>query len=183
MRKKILETLGESMKEELDPRWWIRVKKDLEKATSTAQKSFKTPGVIIGFLEENEKKTSYLIRLNDGDVGVYSTDVLSQKELSTGIKIKSNLPDPENVVQEPDKETFTFEVLREQIKLLPRLWLKRNIDSLMRGEDIQCPTSFSTWVLLTPEKKRDGTLIKLLKIAVEYEGLRGLARYNDYATS
>ncbi len=168
---------------EVDPKWCVKVKEDLEKAINTAQVSFKTPGVIIGFEENDSKKTGYLIRLNDGDVGVYPIHILGKKVLQTGIKIKSNLPNPKNVVREPNPDIFAFEVLREQIKLLPRMWLKKNIVSLLKGESIQCGDSFNSWVLLSPSRKKDLTLIKLLKIAVEYEGLRGLARYNDYASS
>ncbi len=176
---------GRTMSTEVNPKWkWcIKIKEDLEKALETARISFKTPGVIIGFEEDNSKKTGYLIRLNNGDVGVYPIHILGKKELQTGIKIKSNLPNPKNVVQEPSQNIFTFEVLREQIKLLPRMWLNRSIISLAKGEDIDCTNSFNSWVLLPPNKKKDLTLIKLLKMAVEYEGLRGLARFNDYASS
>ncbi len=166
------------------PLWWKKIQLDLEKAAIASQKSFDTPGVIIGFtVDEQENKTGYLIRLNDNEVGEYPKRLLGKKELPTGVKLKSNLPDPINIVLEPDKEIFAFEVLREQIKLLPRLWLKRNITSLIRGEIIKPPASFSQWVLLPPEKKKDQPLIDMLISVITYEGLRGLARFNDYASS
>ncbi len=161
--------------------WWDKIKCDLDKAVQAAQKSFKAPGVIIGFTGD-EEKTGYLIRLNNGEVGVYSKHILGKRDLPTGVKIKSNLPNPKNTVIEPQAETFTFEVLREQIKLLPRLWLKGNIKLLLAGEDIKPVQNFDKWVLLTPEKKQDKQLLGLLKTVVEYEGLRGLARFNDYAS-
>ncbi len=166
--------------------WWKKVQGDLEKAATAAQKSFNTPGVVIGFTsDESENKTGYLVRLNDGDVGEYPKSLLGgneKKEIPTGVKIRSNLPEPTNVVLEPSQETFAFEVLREQIKLLPRLWLKRNITSLIHEEVIKEPTSFGQWVLLPADKKQDLDLIKLLEAATSYEGLKGLARFNDYSS-
>ncbi len=161
--------------------WWYKVKMDLDKAIQAAQKSFKTPGVIIGFTGD-EKKTGYLIRLNNGDVGVYSKEILGEIDLPTGVKIKSNLPEPKNVVLEPSQEEFAFEVLREQVQLLPRLWLKKGVANLMDGNEIVPPEDFGKWVLLPPEK-RDTERIALLKAVVSYEGLRGLARFNDYRIS
>ncbi len=161
--------------------WWDKIKIDLEKAVQAAQKSFKTPGVIIGFTGD-EEKTGYLIRLNNGEVGVYSKHILGKKDLPTGVKIKSNLPNPRNTIIEPEIETFTFEVLREQIKLLPRMWLKRNIALLINGAEIQIPSDFNKWVLLSQKDKEDKKLLSLLEMATEHEGLRGLARFNDYAS-
>lgn len=120
--------------------------------------------------------------MNNGEVGEYPKQALGGRKLPTGVKLKSNLPEPTNVVLEPNQEVFTFEVLREQIKLIPRLWLNRNISLLMHGKEIQPPASFQAWVLLPPDKKKDKALIHLLEVAVQYEGLRGLARYNDYAS-
>ncbi len=163
------------------PDWWNRVKSDLIDVAAAAQKSFITPGVIIGFTETDDIKSGYLIRLKDGSVGEYQKHILAKTELQTGIRIKSNLPEPSNIVTEPDQEIFAFEVLREQIKLIPRSWLRKNITSLLNGDDIEEPASFYNWVLLSLEKKKDSELIAMLESVVNYEGLRGLARFNDYA--
>ncbi len=166
-------------------KWWSMVKVDLEKAAAAAQKSFMTPGVIIGFEEDdtgNGNKKSYLIRLKSGEVGEYLPHILGKKDLPTGVRIKSDLPEPMNIVIEPDPESFAFEVLREQIKLLPRLWLMRNITSLLNDKEIIEPDAFHRWILLSPERKKDSALINMLETVVNYEGLRGLARFNDYAS-
>ncbi len=166
-------------------KWWSMVKVDLEKAAAAAQKSFMTPGVIIGFEEDdtgNGIKKSYLVRLKSGEVGEYQPHVLGKKDIPTGVRIKSDLPEPRNVVIEPDRESFAFEVLREQIKLLPRLWLNRNITFLLNDKEITEPEAFHKWILLSPERKKDHALIGMLETVVNYEGLRGLARFNDYAS-
>ncbi len=162
--------------------WWTKVHLDLTKAATAAQKSFITPGVIIGFTEEDSIKTGYLIRLNDGSVGEYKKQVLGQKDFPTGVKLKSNLPEPSNVVHEPKQEVFAFEVLREQIHLLPKAWLYKNITALINGDSIAEPKEFERWILLPLKRKEDSELLNMLKTVAAYEGLRGLARFNDYVS-
>ncbi len=167
-----------------DPLWWLKISRDLRMASKTAARSFEDPGVIIGFeADENDTKINYFIRLNTGKVGSFSRKSLGNKDLLTGIKIKNTLPEPQEIIDDPDIGTFTFEVLREQIKLLPRLWLKRNISLLLNNKEINAPSmTFSNWVLLSPKKRQDRYLTNLLESAVKYEGLKGLARFNDYAS-
>jgi hypothetical protein len=124
-----------------------------------------------------------LIRLNTGEVGVYATKLLGSKNLHTGIKIKGELPEPEEVTEDPAETAFIFEVIREQIKLIPRIWLQKSIRALIRDDTIDFPDTFKQWVLLSPKKKEDSELISLLEKATAYEGLKGLARYNDHAAN
>ncbi len=163
--------------------WKERVHHDLTKAVQAAERSFNTPGVIVGFQDRDGEKTDYLVRLNDGNIGLYSKKTLGGKELHTGIKIRGNLPEPKKLVGDPDITTFIFEVLREQIKLIPRIWLRIQINRVLEKQSIEIPDVFQDWVLLPKDKKKDKTLMKLLELALEYEGLRGLARYNDYSNN
>ncbi len=161
-------------------KWWDKITNDLYKAVIAAQKSYRTPGVIIGYTGD-DVKTGYLIRLKNQEVGVYKKHILGKNDIPTGVKIKSNLPEPKYTVLEPDVEIFTFEVLREQIKLLPRLWLKKSIKLLMKGEGLSPVEDFDRWVLLPQKKKLDKELLSLLELVASVEGLKGLARYNDYS--
>lgn len=166
------------------PLWWTKVYRDLKSAAAAAKKSFITPGVVIGFnVDDNDQKIQYLIRMPNGGVGLYDKKALHGKDLPTGVRIKSSMSDPEMMVDEPDRDAFAFEVLREQIQLLPRMWLKRNITLLLNNSHVNRPNlSFSDWVLLSPSKRKDRYLTNLLESAVKYEGLKGLARFNDYAS-
>ena len=169
--------------EKQSPLWWSKIYLDLKTAAKAAEKSFTNPGVVIGFVEDQDDKISFIIRLESGEAGYFSKEMFGNRDLPTGAKIKKNLPQPEKIVEDPDSSAFAYEVLREQIKLLPRLWLKRNIEALISGKDIQEPKlTFNEWVLLSPKKRRDRHLVNLLESAVKYEGLKGLARFNDYAS-
>ena len=166
------------------PQWIKRVIEDVKNTINAAERSFKTPGVIVGFTDDdNGEKMNYLIRLTDGEIGVYPKHILGQKDFHTGIKIRGRLPEPKTVAMEPDIASFIFEVLREQIKLIPRIWLKSQIRNILNGQEVNIGNDFYPWVLISPEKKKDKQLLKLLEMATAYEGLKGLARYNDYASN
>ena len=170
-------------KGERPPIWWVKVSGGLTSSVRAAKLSFYTAGVIVGFEEEDNQKIGYIIRLNDEEVGYYSKETLGNKDLPIGVRLKNRLPEPETIVDSPQLSTFTFEVLREQIKLVPRMWLKKQIDLLLNNQKILPPQnpSFKNWVLLNSDKKKDRYLINLLEAAVKYEGLKGLSRFNDYA--
>jgi hypothetical protein len=159
--------------------WQKKVQEDLERLVSLAEESFKTPGVIVGYLEKDNRKSKYMIRMANGDVGLYPRKVLGDRDLHTGLKIKNKLPKPETIVSEPDLAVFIFEVLKEQVNLVPRLWLRTSVTKILEGGKANITKPFNEWVLLPVEKRGDTKLIELLEKAVEYEGLKGLVRYND----
>ncbi len=171
-----------SNEEQRGPLWWQKVNSDLTKAVFSAKKSFNNPGVVVGFTGDIDDKKDFLVRLPDGNIGLYSKDNIGN-DLPTGVKIKNNLPDPDSIQLEADLDSFIFEVLREQIKLLPRMWLKRSISLLLNNKQLKVPKiTFSDWVLLSRTKRQDRYLTNLLESGVKYEGLKGLSRYNDYAS-
>ena len=89
------------------PQWSKRVEKDLKNTINAAERSFKMPGVIVGFNEDdNGEKMNYLIRLTDGEIGVYQKHILGQKNFHTGIKIRGRLPEPKTVAAEPNISSF-----------------------------------------------------------------------------
>jgi len=165
------------------PLWWVKITQGLRIAVKAAKESFYRNNVIIGFIEDDDgKKIGYLIRLPDEETGYYSRETLSNKELPIGVLVKNQLPEPEDKVEPPELGTFIYEVLREQVKLVPRLWLRKQIRKLLAGEELQPDiTSFKQWVLLPKEKKENLDRIKMLETVVKVEGLKGLSRFNDYS--
>jgi len=157
---------------------------DLEKATHVAKKSFTTPGTVIGFEEDdNGKKTSIYIRLSSGEVGLYENGDGAKMPL-VGSRIKGKLPDPDNIVLEPELSAFLYEAINERVKLVPKLWLKSVILKLIDNQPIlesDCKKEFKSWVLLDAKYKNDDDLLHVLYTSVSYEGLKGLERYNDKA--
>jgi len=167
------------------PIWWVKVKRGLELAVKAAKSSFYTEGVVIGFTEDDSgNKTGYIIRLADrNEAGYYSIDALGGKPMPIGVRVKNRLPEPESLMKDPEIGTFIYEVLREQVRLIPRIWLRRQIRLLLDDQEIiPDETSFKKWVLLPKEKKENLELIKVLETVTKFEGLRGLARFNDYAS-
>jgi hypothetical protein len=167
------------------PIWLIKVKRGLELAVKAARSSFYKEGVVIGFTEDDSgNKTGYIIRMSDkNEAGYYSKEIVGNKPMPIGVRVKNRLPEPEMLMIEPELGTFIYEVLREQVKLVPRIWLRRQIRLLLDNQEMSLEeTSFKKWVLLSQEKKENIELIKVLEAVTKFEGLRGLARFNDYAT-
>lgn len=165
------------------PKWWTNVIKDIERAVNAGRRTFKEPGIVIGF-SENDKAERYgvLVRMRNGDVGYYSgkEEVLPPM----GSRLKGDLPSPESIIKEPAFESFVFEVIREKVKLIPRIWLRRIIKKMVEGKPITMEEDlkpFPEWVLLPGSRRKDKSLIDLLYRATRYEGLKGLERYNDKA--
>jgi hypothetical protein len=172
-------------KKKVPPIWWTKVIDDLEKAAVAAQKSFKVPNMVIGITQSSldGSITGYLIRQEDGSIGYYASEEVPHK-LPVGVKIKGKLKKPSKMYPEPDIASYAFEVIRENIRLIPRLWLRKVLGKILGGEPITMKEDlkpFPEWVLLPKPKKKDKTLIDLLYRATRYEGIKGLARFNDLA--
>jgi hypothetical protein len=75
------------------------------------------------------------------------------------------------------------EVIRQNVSLIPKLWLRGIILKILKGVPItpkQDLKPFPVWIALYPaEKKQDKELIDILYRVTQYEGIKGLARYND----
>ena len=172
-------------RKKVPPVWWTKVIGDLEKASIAAQKSFKIPNMVIGITQSQEDGTitGYLIRQKNGSVGYYSiTDV--PHKLPVGFKIKGELKTPFSMYPEPTIASYAFEVIRENIRLIPRLWLRKILGKILSGNPVTMKEDlkpFPEWVLLNPQKKKDKALIDLLYRVTRYEGVKGLARFNDLA--
>ena len=172
-----------SKKKKIPPKWWTKVISDLERASLAAQKSYKIPNVVIG-IETNDATGStigYIIRMNDGNVGYYPQKDI-KKHLPVGARIKGNLPKPQKVIDEPLIESYAYEVVKENVALIPRLWLRKVIGKIIQGEPItmkQDLKAFPEWILLPADKKVNKDLIDLLYRATRYEGIKGLSRFND----
>jgi len=169
-------------KQSQPPIWWTKVIDDLKKAAIAAKKSFYTPNMVIGnIISDDGNITGYLIRLSNGKIGFYPKDDVLQ-DLPVGVKITGKLKPPEKIYPEPDIASYAFEVIRENISLIPRLWLRKILSKLLSGKPITMKEDlkpFPEWILLPPNKKKDKALIDLLYRATRYEGIKGLARYND----
>lgn len=177
--------MEDSRKKKIPPSWWVKVINDLERASLAAQRSFKTPNTVVGITEDSEGETTgYLIRHQSGGI-VYYTASEVKHALPVGAKLKNDLPEPEYEVEglpEVTIESYAFEVIRENINLIPRLWLRSVLGKILQGKPITMKEdlkAFPAWVLLPADKKDDKTLIDLLYRATRYEGLKGLKRYND----
>jgi hypothetical protein len=171
-----------SSRKKSPPQWWLKVIKDLEKAALAAKKSYYQPRVVIGNIEEEDGNiTGYLIRLENGDVGYYAAKDIP-KDLPTGVRLTGKIPKPDSIKEEPKIESFTFEVIRENIKLLPRIWLNRTLKKILGGQPITMKDdlrAFPEWISISFDKKTDKDLIDILYRVTQYEGLKGLSRFND----
>jgi hypothetical protein len=164
------------------PKWWAKAIKDLERAVAASTRSFQIPGTVLGYSEDNEgEKRGIIVRLDNGECGYFSKERLSQIPM-VGAIIKKGLPEPEVIVKEPLFDAFVFEVVRERVKLIPPIWLRKVIakmasnQPITMGEDLK---PFPEWVFLPQKLKKDKALIDLLYRATAYEGLKGLERFND----
>jgi len=165
------------------PKWWTNVIKDLEIATQVARKSFVRSNVVVGAIPDDITGLSigYLIRLEDSRVGYYSAETTG-KNLPVGSHIKGELPEPERVEEEPLIESYIFEVIKENVALIPRMWLNKVIRKIVNGQPItkkEDLKAFPEWVLLPVDKRSDKVLIDILYRVTRYEGMKGLARFND----
>jgi len=175
--------MEEAGSKKVPPIWWSKVIKDLEKAALAAQKSFQIPNMVIGITQSNHtgEITGYLIRQENGSVGYYSYEEIPRK-LPVGVKIKGKLKPPSSMYPEPEIASYAFEVIRENVRLIPRIWLKRVLDKILNGKPITIKDDlkpFPEWILLPIEKKKNKSLIDLLYRATRYEGIKGLSRFND----
>jgi len=167
----------------IPPKWWTNIISDLERASLAAQKSYDKPGVIIG--KDTDKYNSditigYYIRLDSDKVGYYPVKN-SDKTFPVGAKLKGELPKPTDIIDEPPIESYIYSVIKERINLIPSMWLRKIIGKIVAGKPITPKEDlrpFHSWILI-PVDKRSKALIDLLYRAVEYEGLKGLYRFND----
>jgi hypothetical protein len=175
--------MEETSSKKVPPIWWTKVINDLEKAVFAAKKSFYDPNIVINVDVNLDDSVilGYLIRLQNGDVGYYKISSIKQ-QLPVGARIKGKLPKPDMVVNEPEIISYTYEVIRENVLLMPRLWLRKILMKIFNGEPIVMKEdlkAFPEWVLLSPELKKDKALIDILYRVTRYEGLKGLSRFND----
>ncbi len=167
------------------PRWWSNIIRDLEMACQESKKSFMRPFVVIGTTEEDDtmKVTGYIIRLPGGEAGYYPAYKLGKKNIPVGSKIKkgSELPEPEFLVKEPNRESFILKTTRGQVKLIHPMWLHKTITAIVAGRKDQITGSdkdFTQWVKLPPVVKGDKEMMAVIKKEVEKYGLLGLAKFN-----
>jgi hypothetical protein len=178
-------------KKKIPPKWWANVISDIERSISAARTSIHHPNIILGTeaedIDEPQKITGYLIRMPGGKVGFYSAETIKRslkikRDIPVGIKIPIPLPEPDELRDEPKIEAYVFEGIRENVKLIPKLWLRRIIIKIVNGKPITIKEDlipFPKWVLLPFDKREDKALIDVLYRATRYEGVRGLARFND----
>jgi len=168
--------------QKIPPQWWSKVINDLEKAVVAAKKSFNDPKVVLhAELDSEGKIAGYKIRLPDKKVGFYPSGNLKGTP-PVGSVIKADLPEPEKLVDEPSMSSYTYGVISYNIRLVPKLWLNTTITKIFKGEPITMKKDlrpFPVWIALPAEKKQDKSLIDLLYRATRYEGLKGLARFDD----
>jgi len=171
------------------PKWWSSVVSDITKLIIMEQELYTTPGIILEAKyrdsdTELEYPIGYLIRMDDGRVGFYNTKRSSPK-LKVGSKISDKLPKPTSLVDEPQLKFFIFRTLISSLALMPRLWLIKIIDKILKNEPITFDEDhipFNLWVMIPLDKRNDKELIDLLYKAVSYEGVKGLYRFNDIIT-
>ena len=179
-----MEEKSKSRKPTYPPKWWTMVIGDIEKAVANAKADFNTPGTVIGFEDPNGPDggiTSIFVRLDNGEVGQYPIKEGAISPL-IGSVLKGNLPEPEAIIQEPQLAAYIFEVIRSRINLIPALWLRKIVQKMVTNKPITLKEDlkpFPEWVKLSAEKRQDKVLIDLLYRATQYEGLKGLLRYND----
>jgi hypothetical protein len=166
------------------PKWWTNVIADIEKAVVVSKKSFIQPNTVLSSKLGSEGEIlGYYIRQESRGIGFYSMEDLKH-ELPVGDVIRGKLPKPRSILEDMSISSFITETISSNIRLVPIMWLSKTVNKIVSGVAIQFPTDFRefpSWVALPISRKKDKTLIDLLYRAVRYEGLKGLARYNDYS--
>jgi len=162
------------------PAWWVKVITDLERAVMASKKSFNNEKIVIkSDLDDQGNIEGYYIRLKNG-VGYYPADMFPT-DIPVGSKIKSTLPKPKKWVPEPEIISYTYQTIRDNIKLIPRLWLYRIVRKMHTGSPITPKDdfrNFKSWILLEKKRKQDIKWLNTISQRISHEGLRGLARYN-----
>jgi hypothetical protein len=166
------------------PQWWSKIVKDIERTCESSRRSFTTPSVVIGTTEDEIAKiTGYIVRLNNGEAGYYPVGgALKGKHIPVGARIKSTLPEPEFLVKDPERSSFILKTIKEQVKLVPVLWLNRTIKAICEGRRDQIDgydKMFHEWVKVPKTTRKNRQAMNAILKAVEWQGLKGLARYND----
>lgn len=163
------------------PKWWTNVVGDIERAVAAARESFNTSNVVIGIDTDNDgSPIGYMVRLPN-EVGYYPIDTIGH-ELPIGVKLRGEIPAAEYTAEEPPLESYIYEVIRENVVMIPRMWLRKVIGKIVKGQPItkkEDLKAFPEWVLLPTDKKADKELIDILYRVTRYEGIKGLARFND----
>lgn len=164
------------------PKWWLSVIKDIEKAALAAKNSFMTTNTVLGkSSSDTDELLGYYIRQQNGKVGFYSIKDL-KRPLPIGVVIRGALPKPQAISEGPLISSYIFNTIKDNVNMIPKLWLSKVITKIMSGEPVTPKNDFKDfpeWVQLPPNLKKDKALIDLLYRAVRYEGLKGLSRYND----
>jgi hypothetical protein len=168
------------------PLWWVKVVRDIERAISASREAFMVPGTILGYSGDTEDNREQIyVRLENEKIGVFDSTLFGDR-IKVGAVIKGTLPPPENLLTETDisEASFAFETIREHVRLVPPIWLRKVIRASINGEEISWANFFKPfpeWVFLPKKVKRNKALINALYGATAFEGLKGLARYNDLA--
>ena len=167
------------------PVWWTNVIRDLERAAMAARKSYAEPRTVISVIRDNDDNIlGYIIKTNTS-VAYYSMAEVN-RVLPIGSKIK-NLPEPK--VKDAHEEyvatleNYAYEIISDNVKLVPKLWLRFTLNKILNNKPVTVKkdfTKFNEWVLISKENKKDTRLIDILYKVTQYEGLKGLARFNDF---
>lgn len=168
------------------PLWFRSTVAGLVNACENYRIRYRTAGVILGFNENQEgRKIGYLIRLGDGNVGYFTKKSLTDKELPTAMKVKGILPEPHHIEEEPEYVSFIFQTVREQVKLIPLLWLKSVLQDILSGNSKteiyeKRFIEFKRWVKAPEELKRNRKKMEVIRLLLEIEGPNGLTKCNDW---
>ena len=168
------------------PKWYKKVVKQLCSAVNDLKKRSLEEGTVLGRIQESD---NFIIR---GKSGIYVISLISSDSTDSESFVGKNIGPQKTWSDEILEEfkgnvdkiiiDFIFEVIKENISLVPRLWLWDAIHKILNNscselDNIYKP--FNKWILLPLDKKKDVDLIDLLYKATSYEGLVGLYRYNN----
>ena len=161
------------------PVWFARIVKDLKRTVENSSAAFTTPGVILNTIEDDDDNlTGYIIRLKDGGAGYFP--ITHARPTPVGVRVKTALPEPEFRVKEVDKKSFIYQTVRGQINSLPPMWLHATIKKIEDKVEIpKSSKSFRDFIQMPQKYKASNVAMEAIQKSVEWQGLRGLARFND----
>ena len=161
------------------PLWHKKIVDDIARVIATSRVIFEQPGTVLRKIYENDELKGIIVLLPNGQQG-YFTLPNKNINISTGAKLQI-IPEPEVIVQPVLFEKFVHDILRERVLLLPPVWLYKAIKKILNGEEFATKDlkRFPDWIFISPELKKDRQLIDILYRVTQYEGLRGLERFND----
>lgn len=180
------------------PKWWLLVNTGINAAIRAGRKSYLEPGAVLDeILDDNGKVIFYVIRDRSSAAKLMSAEEI---RLTVGSKIKGNLTllDLRNESEEPELNSYIYNIIIRQVYMIPKIWLYKTIKNRLDGApmterdykslqkfDASNMSSneidfkiFQKWIYVPNVKRGDKPFIEMLRKILDVGGLKSLSKFN-----